>query len=66
MLEIASQSNRGIQIPLPKQLRSQIIKMFKHQLCLLQDRLTIRIYFLVLFCPLTSYCANLLGPQCFW
>ncbi|KAH9012604.1 hypothetical protein EDB83DRAFT_2233687, partial [Lactarius deliciosus] len=48
MLDIVSRANRSIRLPSPKQSRAQIIKMFKQQLRLLQDRLNVT-FFLILF-----------------
>ncbi|KAH9163574.1 hypothetical protein EDB89DRAFT_1859888, partial [Lactarius sanguifluus] len=45
MLDIASRANRSIQLPSPKQSRVQVIKMFKQQLCSLQDRLNVTFFF---------------------
>ena len=62
MLDIMSRSNRGIQLPSPKQSRSQIIKMFKHQLCLLRECLSVCICVPGLFCPLMLFLSLVRAP----
>ncbi|KAH8979013.1 hypothetical protein EDB86DRAFT_2815222, partial [Lactarius hatsudake] len=44
MLDIASRANCTIRLPLPKQSRRQIIKMFKQQLCSLRGRLNMTFF----------------------
>ncbi|KAH9048196.1 hypothetical protein EDB84DRAFT_330541 [Lactarius hengduanensis] len=41
LVDLASRANHGVKLPLPRQTRGRVIKMFKQQMCLLKERLSV-------------------------